>query len=44
MLKHITNSYDNLFNLMKNIILVYFHEHKNNKLNHFGSTFKETNF
>ena len=43
MLKHIANSYDNLFNLMKNIILVYFHEHKNNKLIVFHLFPKEEN-
>jgi len=44
MVKHIANSYDNFLNLMKNIIFLYSHEHKNNKLNDFGATFKETIF
>jgi hypothetical protein len=32
------------FNLVKNIISLCFHEHKNLKLNHFSSISKEENF
>jgi hypothetical protein len=32
------------FNLVKNIISLYFYEHKNSKLTHFSSIFKEANF
>jgi hypothetical protein len=32
------------FNLVKNIISLCFHEHKNSKLTHFSSIFKEANF
>jgi hypothetical protein len=32
------------FNLVKNIISLCFHEHKNSKLTHFSSISKETNF
>jgi hypothetical protein len=32
------------FNLVKNIISLCFHEHKNSKLTHFSSISKEANF
>jgi hypothetical protein len=32
------------FNLMKNFVFLYFHEHKNTKLNYFILIFKGANF
>ena len=32
------------FNLMKNIVFLCFHEHKNTELNHFSYISKEANF
>ena len=32
------------FNLMKNFIFLYFHEHKNTELNYFSSISEEANF